>query len=77
MSMMQTFRDGPRRAPRMLRGIWNLALAVGYAWLETAYFGWNLLPKSGAEMACDGIALLLLIVTSERMVTLNGERSNG
>jgi hypothetical protein len=45
----------------------NLALALGYGWWETAYFGWNAFPKSGAEMACDGIALLLIIITSNRI----------
>lgn len=70
MSLMQDFRDGTvlakRRTPPRV-GWWNLAMAVAYGWGETAYFGWNLIPKSGEEVACDGIALLLLIVTSERL----------
>jgi hypothetical protein len=65
---MQTFRDGPRNPPRVRgSGWWNLGLALGYGFAESSYFGWNLIPKSGAEMACDGIALLLIIVTSNRV----------
>ena len=38
--------------------IWLLALFFGTA--ETAYFGWNMLPQSPAEMICDGITVLLV-----------------
>lgn len=37
--------------------IWLAAIVFGLA--ETAHFGWNIIPKSGAEWACDGITLLL------------------
>lgn len=67
MSWMQDVRDGRTRdahKPLLSPNYrwWEILLALGYGWWETAYFGWNLFPSSGAEMACDGIALLLLIV---------------
>lgn len=37
--------------------IW--ALALFYAFWETAHFGWNMIVKTDAEMVCDGLALLL------------------
>lgn len=70
---LQDFRDGTvfrsraRRGSRPSYGWWNLALALGYGLWEPAYFGWSAFPKSGAEMACDGIALLLIIITSNRI----------
>lgn len=35
---------------------------IGNAWLliETAHFGWNSLPKSDAEVICDGIGCLIV-----------------
>jgi hypothetical protein len=30
--------------------------------LETGYFGWNALPQSPAEVICDGIAALIVVV---------------
>jgi len=36
-----------------------MILALFYAVFETAHFGWNLAPKSDAEMICDGIAVLV------------------
>lgn len=81
MSWMQNVRDGKlRRAEEPVlspRYRWlEILLAVGYGWWETAYFGWNLFPSSGAEMACDGIALLLLIVAC-RPVQQFRELNNG
>ena len=38
--------------------IWVLAVLFGLA--ETAYFGWNITPKSSEEMICDGITMVLL-----------------
>jgi hypothetical protein len=40
--------------------VWALALL--YALIETAHFGWNLWPKSGEEMICDGIVFILMAV---------------
>ena len=37
--------------------IW--ALAMFYAFWETAHFGWNMTAKTDTEMVCDGIALVL------------------
>ncbi len=39
---------------------WFLAGFYGIA--ETAYFGWNATPQSGAEMICDGITALLFVL---------------
>jgi hypothetical protein len=67
VSLLQSIRDGDllRRQSRPKRhGGWNVLLAVIYAFCENAYFGWHLIPVTGIEVACDGIALLLLIVTS-------------
>jgi len=33
--------------------------AFAFGLIETAYFGWNVLPQSGAEVVCDGITALL------------------
>lgn len=83
MSMLQGFRDGTtfqlrqRRYNVRRRNAWlSWFLAVVYGFAETAYFGWNLFPKSGAEMACDGIALLLLVVACNSIVE-TGIESNG
>ena len=37
------------------------AMLFGLA--ETAYFGWNWLPKSGAEVICDGITLVIFALS--------------
>jgi hypothetical protein len=36
----------------------GIAFGIG----ETAYFGWNFLPGSEAELICDGIALLIVAI---------------
>lgn len=36
-----------------------LTMAFLFGLVETAYFGWNMFPKSEAEVICDGIALLI------------------
>lgn len=38
--------------------------AIFYTIVETAYFGWNFTPKSDAEMICDGIGLLMLVIST-------------
>lgn len=37
---------------------------TGLVWVisETAYFGWNAYPKSFAELCCDAVAILMLVV---------------
>jgi hypothetical protein len=35
-------------------------LALFYALYESAYFGWNMFPKSPEETICDGISVILL-----------------
>lgn len=37
-------------------------IAIWFWMTETQYFGWNLMPKSDAEVICDGIALVLLAI---------------
>jgi hypothetical protein len=34
-------------------------IATMFAVVENAYFGWNLTPKSDAELICDGIAMVM------------------
>ena len=36
-----------------------LFFAACFWLLETAYFGWNLSPKSDAEVVCDGMVMIL------------------
>lgn len=36
-----------------------LICAVGFFFMENNYFGWNALPKSSAELICDGLVLVL------------------
>lgn len=45
---------------RLFRSITIMLLGLFFAWSETAYFGWNLMPRSAAETICDGIALLIM-----------------
>jgi len=40
--------------------LWMLALIFGI--VSNAWFGWNWMPKSDAEVICDGMGLLLLAV---------------
>jgi hypothetical protein len=35
-------------------------IAIFFGTGETAYFGWNPLPRSDAELICDGITMILL-----------------
>lgn len=35
-------------------------LAIGFAIVTNHHFGWNGMPKSDAELICDGIALVLV-----------------
>lgn len=44
-----------------------VAIAVLYWLFETYHFGWHGWPKSDAEFICDGISLVLLIITSNRL----------
>lgn len=47
-------------------------------WEETAYFGWNMLPQSPAEVICDGIAALIFALACLKRtnvhVTVNEKR---
>lgn len=68
MSTLENFRTGGYRVnvrwrfrinwPRFWTGfIWGL--------YETAYFGWNLTPHSDAELLCDGLGFLMLVLSFE------------
>lgn len=35
---------------------------IGWHLLTTQYFGWNLLPQSEAELICDGMFIIGLIL---------------
>ena len=47
-----------------------IIIAVIFAWIETAYYGYNFWPSSDAELICDGIALILfalaIVVPADR-----------
>jgi hypothetical protein len=36
--------------------------ATLFGLIETAYFGWNMTPKSETELICDGITLLMAVI---------------
>lgn len=38
-------------------------IAIGYGFAENAYFGWNIIPQSDAEMIADGIGLILFALS--------------
>lgn len=38
-------------------------VAVLWALIESAYFGWNFTPQSDAELICDGISFLILALS--------------
>lgn len=38
---------------------WIFVAGIWFGIMETAYFGWNMLPQSDAEIICDGIAVLI------------------
>lgn len=40
--------------------LWLLAIVFEIA--SNAHFGWNWTPQSDAELICDGIALVLVVV---------------
>lgn len=40
------------------------AIALVYGVMSNNYFGWNLIPKSDAEMITDGIALLMTCIAA-------------
>jgi ammonia channel protein AmtB len=41
-------------------------LAIVFAGLSNAYFGWNWRPKSDAEMICDGIVFVLVAIAASK-----------
>ena len=43
-----------------------LILAIIFGVTETAFFGWNSLPESPAEVVCDGITMLILALAFMR-----------
>jgi len=45
---------------KLLINPYILAIAVIYGFWQTAFFGWNALPSSDAEIVCDGITVLIL-----------------
>lgn len=75
MSIMQTFRDGPRYRPStwVQRINWPV-FWTGQLWwlLETAHYGWNFAPASDAEMICDGIFILIMALAWRPAVNGNG-----
>lgn len=42
------------------------ALGLIFGLLQTAHFGWHLLPQTPAEVICDGLTLLLLALSLRR-----------
>jgi len=38
-------------------------LASLFGLIETAYFGWNMFPKSESELVCDGITMILFAMS--------------
>ena len=38
---------------------WIFFMANAFAFEENAYFGWNMFPKSDAELIADGLVFLL------------------
>lgn len=45
-----------------LLGCYLILIAVVFALIETAYFGWNFYAQSIAERVCDNIADCLLLI---------------
>lgn len=43
-------------------GLYIVLLGCLFAFVETAYFGHNWFPASVAEVICDGIALIIVVV---------------
>jgi hypothetical protein len=39
--------------------------AAFFGLVSTSYFGWNLSPKSEAELICDGITILIAALSFE------------
>ena len=46
-------------------GLILILFACFFGFYESSHFGWNLFPKSGAELACDVICLLALFAGEE------------
>lgn len=42
---------------------WIFIIANGFALEENFYFGWNMTPKSDAELIADGIVMLLFALS--------------
>lgn len=42
-----------------MNSLWILGIATFFWLMETAYFGWNITPKSEAELICDGLVALM------------------
>ncbi len=42
---------------------WYVTFAALIFWfMENRYFGWNMMPKSEAELICDGLVLLMFCI---------------
>lgn len=39
--------------------IWIVIWVISF----NSYFGWNWIPKSDAELICDGLTVLMVIIT--------------
>lgn len=51
----------------MARVNWSrFFVAMFFITAETNYFGWNFTPQSGAELICDGIGMLMVVLSFER-----------
>lgn len=42
--------------------LWLFSIVFSFS--ETAYFGYNFLPQSRAEVICDGIGILTFLVSA-------------
>jgi hypothetical protein len=73
MSWLQEIRDGrtvrPVEAAETKYQVNWIVLFIGifFWWMETKYFGWNMVPGSDAELICDGIALLIQALAFQRV----------
>jgi hypothetical protein len=45
---------------------WAFFIGQCFWLLETSYFGWNALPKSDAELVCDGLVCLITALSIKR-----------
>ena len=47
---------------------WRIAsMGLIFSLIETAYFGWNWNPKSGAEVIADGLAMGIVALSMVRI----------